>query len=88
MQYREKSTIAQLMKLLDLLCLKDEASQHSPGNKLVVWEFANGRSLAAVGDRITKGIVMGVGQVIFVVGFGFFFPSGALSRIKFMLVTN
>lgn len=54
----------------------------------MVWEFANGRSLAAVGDRITKGIVMGVGQVIFVVGFVFFFPSGALSRIKFMLVTN
>lgn len=54
--------------------MKNEALQHSPGNKWVVWEFANGKSLVAVGDRISKGIVMGEAQVIFVVGFDFFPP--------------
>lgn len=42
----------------------------------MVWEFVNGRPLAEVGDRITKGTVMGEAQVILVVGFGFFPPLG------------
>lgn len=70
------------MKLLDLLCLNNEVSQHSPGNKWVVWEFASGRSLAAVEDgynqrdsdgRLTPPSLSSPAR-------------GALPRIKFKMV--